>query len=299
MSVAYQKPMERSELRFLNALEKCHAVLDAAWEAGVRHFDAARSYGKSESFLANWLRKRRIAPGDVAVTTKWGYTYTAKWRVDTGGEPHEVKEHSVANLRRQTEETAELLGDYVKLYQVHSATLESGFLNEDVLEELRSIKALRGWRIGLTLSGTGQADTLRETLKRAPGVFDCVQATYNLLEQSVGDALTEARDAGLDVIIKEAMANGRVLRSSAVQSAAAELGVPPDALALAAALCLPCRPVVLSGAANAAHLASNVEALRAYEALRGDGGARLSSLLAAAAVAPHAYWAERGALAWN
>src|SRR5438132_12994570 len=31
------------------------AVLDAAWEAGVRYFDAARSYGRAEAFLAGWL----------------------------------------------------------------------------------------------------------------------------------------------------------------------------------------------------------------------------------------------------
>lgn len=40
-------------------------------------------------------------------------------------------------------------------------------------------------------------------------LFDCVQATWNLLEQSAGGALAEARQAGMDVIVKEAMANGR------------------------------------------------------------------------------------------
>ena len=34
-----------------------HAVLDAAWEKGIRYVDAARSYGKSELFLKNWLKK--------------------------------------------------------------------------------------------------------------------------------------------------------------------------------------------------------------------------------------------------
>jgi aryl-alcohol dehydrogenase-like predicted oxidoreductase len=35
---------------------RCHEVLDAAWAAGVRWFDAARSYGHAEQFLASWLR---------------------------------------------------------------------------------------------------------------------------------------------------------------------------------------------------------------------------------------------------
>ncbi len=33
-----------------------HAVLDAAWAAGMRYFDAARSYGLAEAFLGSWLQ---------------------------------------------------------------------------------------------------------------------------------------------------------------------------------------------------------------------------------------------------
>jgi aryl-alcohol dehydrogenase-like predicted oxidoreductase len=44
-----------------------HAVLDAAYDAGVRYFDAARSYGLAETFLSTWLARRGIAPGSVDV----------------------------------------------------------------------------------------------------------------------------------------------------------------------------------------------------------------------------------------
>jgi len=30
---------------------RTHALLDAAWSAGVRYIDAARSYGRAEAFL--------------------------------------------------------------------------------------------------------------------------------------------------------------------------------------------------------------------------------------------------------
>ena len=53
------------------------AVLDAAYDAGVRYFDAARSYGRAEAFLASWLGRRALAPAAVTVGSKWGYTYTA------------------------------------------------------------------------------------------------------------------------------------------------------------------------------------------------------------------------------
>ena len=35
---------------------QAHAVFDAAWKSGIRYFDAARSYGRAEAFLASWLR---------------------------------------------------------------------------------------------------------------------------------------------------------------------------------------------------------------------------------------------------
>ena len=56
-------------------------MLDAAYAAGVRYVDAARSYGRAEEFLAGWLAERGHA--DVIVGSKWGYRYTGGWRLDT------------------------------------------------------------------------------------------------------------------------------------------------------------------------------------------------------------------------
>jgi aryl-alcohol dehydrogenase-like predicted oxidoreductase len=93
--------------------QRTHHVLDAAYDAGVRHFDAARSYGRAEEFLGSWLRSRSIEAGSVTVSSKWGYTYTAGWRVDA--DPPEVKELTADTFRRQLEETREQLGPYLSL----------------------------------------------------------------------------------------------------------------------------------------------------------------------------------------
>jgi aryl-alcohol dehydrogenase-like predicted oxidoreductase len=114
-------------------------VLDAAHAAGVRYFDAARSYGRAEEFWASWLAERGIGPGEVTVGSKWGYEYTGGWRVDA--ERHEVKDLGVSALRRQLDETRGVLGSHLDLYQVHSATLESGVFEDDaVLGELEAVK---------------------------------------------------------------------------------------------------------------------------------------------------------------
>ncbi|MDP9203607.1 MAG: aldo/keto reductase, partial [Gemmatimonadota bacterium] len=97
---------------------RAHVVLDAAFDAGIRYVDAARSYGRAEEFLASWLRKREIPPGEVFIASKWGYTYTAGW--STSATQHEVKDHSLASFERQLAESVERLGRHLSLYQIHS-----------------------------------------------------------------------------------------------------------------------------------------------------------------------------------
>jgi aryl-alcohol dehydrogenase-like predicted oxidoreductase len=271
---------------------RAHVLLDAAYEAGVRYFDAARSYGEAEAFLASWLGRRSLPSGEVTVGSKWGYTYTAEWRVDA--ERHEVKDLSLETLHRQLAESRALLGTDLRLYQIHSATLESGVLEDRAL--LDGLRRLRetGLAIGLTVTGARQAETIRRALEIP--VFDTVQATWNLLERSAGPALAEAHRAGLGVIVKEALGNGRLTARGdvpAVLEASGRRGVAPDALALAVVLAQPWADVVLSGAATLDALNSNLTALAVELA---DG---LDPELEALAEEPTRYWEERSALPWN
>ena len=269
-----------------------HLVLDAAYDAGVRNFDAARSYGRAEEFLADWLRRRNLLPDQVFVSSKWGYTYTADWRVDA--DKHEVKDHSADTFRRQLAESEALLGEYLRLYQIHSATLESGVLDDaEVLGELRNLRE-RGIQIGLSVSGPSQADTIRKAL--GLDLFDAVQATWNLLERSAGDALAEAKAAGLRVIVKESLANGRLTArapSVPLQGQADRLRCTVDALALAGVLARPWVDVVLSGATTAGQVRSNLAARE----VRWD--AECEWALVGIAEEAGAYWARRAGMAWN
>jgi aryl-alcohol dehydrogenase-like predicted oxidoreductase len=279
--------------RSVAALERhAHAVLDSAYDEGVRYFDAARSYGRAEAFLASWLRERELAPGAVTVGSKWGYTYTAGWQVDA--DPPEVKDLSVDTFRRQIGETRGLLEEHLALYQIHSATVESGVLEDpDVLEALAELRA-EGVSIGLTTTGSDQAQTVERAL--ATGGFDTVQSTWNLLEPSSGTALAEAHGEGLGVIVKEALANGRLTGRGGVpelEEVARRLGASSDAVALAAVLAQPWADVVLSGAGSAEQLMSNLDARE----LRWDDEA--AEALAGLAEEPEAYWRTRSELAWN
>jgi aryl-alcohol dehydrogenase-like predicted oxidoreductase len=287
--------------RRVAALERrCHQILDAAFGAGVRYLDAARSYGRAEAFLAGWLETRDLDPAEVTVGSKWGYSYVGDWRMDA--DVHEVKDHSLAALTRQLGESCDLLGGHLDLYQVHSATLDSGVLEDRAV--LAALARLRddGVVVGLSSSGPGQADTIRRALEvTADGVapFACVQATWNLLEPSAGPALAEAGAAGWGVIVKEAVANGRLSphgsgpETAVLGRVAARHGVGADAVALAAVLANPWADVVLSGAVTPAQLEANLAAVR----VELDPG-ELEEL-AGLAVPAERYWKERSALSWS
>ncbi|NDJ84731.1 MAG: aldo/keto reductase [Chloroflexi bacterium] len=284
--------------------QRTHRILDSAWDAGIRYFDAARSYGRAEEFLGNWLRQQQHDPLDVTIGSKWGYTYTADWQV--AAEKHEIKEHSLAVLQRQWGETQTTLADYIDLYQIHSATLQSGVLdNQPVLERLAELKQ-HGILIGFTVSGPKQATVIEKaaSIQFSDGLlFDTVQVTWNLLETSTQAVLQDVNAAGMGVIVKEAVANGRLTpkntdpgfaeKRALLEAQASRLDTTIDALALAAVLAQPWVDVVLSGAATVDQLQSNLGALDVvWDA---EASWALSSLIES----PDVYWQTRSALPWN
>jgi aryl-alcohol dehydrogenase-like predicted oxidoreductase len=267
--------------RSVAALERrCHEMLDAACAAGVRYVDAARSYGEAERFLGTWLRARNPPKDSLTIGSKWGYSYVGAWRLDAS--VHEVKDLSLDTLRRQIQESSTELGERLQLYQIHSATLESGVLEDtSVLRELLQLRSA-GLAIGLTVSGPAQANVIRRALDVSvdgENPFQVVQATWNLLERSAGETLAEAKSRGWGVIVKEALANGRLAEHA-----------DGALVALAAALSQPWADVVLSGAVTIEQLGSNLKAVAlSQECVDWPDIAE----------SPSEYWARRSALPWQ
>jgi aryl-alcohol dehydrogenase-like predicted oxidoreductase len=283
-----------------------HDVLDAAFDAGIRYVDAARSYGRAEDFVASWLRKRAIEPGEISVASKWGYTYTAGW--STSATQHEVKDHSLAAFERQLAESVARLGRHLSLYQIHSVTAESKTLEDDALINAIARLRERGIRAGLSVSGAGQDVAIRKALgvhRDGVRVFDSVQATWNLFERGAESALQEGHAAGMKVVVKESLANGRLTHGNrdddevltplvaGIRELAEGRGTTMEILALAAALARPWADVVLTGAATVDQVRSNVAALElAYDA-------EMEERLRSVAVSSTEYWRARSSFRWN
>jgi aryl-alcohol dehydrogenase-like predicted oxidoreductase len=275
-----------------------YRLLDHAFGAGIRYFDVARSYGRAEEFLAGWLELRGLRGGEVVCGSKWGYTYVGGWRMDAPVQ--EVKDHSLNQFDSQLEESRRLLGRDLRLYQIHSATLESGVLEDrGVLSRLLEL-ASEGVVVGLSVSGPRQAEVVERAMAvlvdgRNP--FSAVQATWNVLQTAAGPALAAAHESGWSVLVKEGLANGRLLEEGGahrlLSEGAARHGVGQDVIALSAVLSQSWCDVLLSGAVSPMQLDSN---LRALAVVLEEG--ELSELLELAE-APADYWRRRSELPWR
>ncbi|WP_353827880.1 aldo/keto reductase [Agromyces sp. SYSU T0242] len=273
---------------------RAHAMLDAAWDRGIRFVDAARSYGRAEEFLGSWLTARPGRRPALAIESKWGYEYVGDWRMDAA--VHERKEHSLAMLDHQWPETLAALGGAPDRYLVHSLTPESAVLADGVLlDRLRELAA-SGVSIGVSTSGPHQGDALDAARELPDSPFATVQATWNLQEPSAGEALGRAHEAGWFVVLKEVLANGRLAdgAGTAGEPHAAALaeadGQPLPALAVGAARSQPWADVVLSGAVTPAQLDAGLDARTPSVA---------AGALAELARDPGDYWSDRGAREWS
>jgi aryl-alcohol dehydrogenase-like predicted oxidoreductase len=168
----------------LNA-DQAFALMDAAWELGIRHFDTADAYGggRSERTIGEWIRARGVRP---TLTTK---TFNP---MDAGAD------HGLApdRITRQLESSLERLSvESVELYLAHEfdpdVPVTATFATFDAFVE--------AGRIGAYGVSNFNAEQLRAAL--TVGSPQAVQNSYSLLER--GDA---AEDGVLSVCGEHAVA---------------------------------------------------------------------------------------------
>ncbi len=143
------------------------AIMDAAWELGITHFDTADAYGggRSEAAIGRWIKARRVRP---SLTTK---TYNP---MDTGAD------HGLApnRINRQFASSLERLGvDRVELYLAHEFDPEV-----PLPETIGAFEALAAdGRVGAY--GVSNFDASQLAASLDAGEPQAIQNAYSLLER--------------------------------------------------------------------------------------------------------------------
>jgi aryl-alcohol dehydrogenase-like predicted oxidoreductase len=151
---------------------EAHALLDAAWAAGITAFDTADAYGggRSETFIGNWLRSKGPAVREqLVLTTK---TFNPMQEGGDGGLGRE-------RIRRQVESSLERLGvERIDLYLTHAMDPDTP-VGETIgaFSELVDEGKIRAY-------GGSNVDTawLEEALRH--GRPDWVQNSFSLLDRA-------------------------------------------------------------------------------------------------------------------
>ena len=156
---------------------EAHALLDAAWEAGITTYDTADAYGggRSESYLGSWLRAKGSEVRDRIVLT------TKTFNPVTEGADHGL---APARIRRQLESSLDRLGvDAVQLYLAHDMDPDV-----PVAETIGAFAALAEEGLIHAYGGSNaDAAWLEEALRH--GRPDWVQNSYSLLDRGDEDGV--------------------------------------------------------------------------------------------------------------
>jgi D-threo-aldose 1-dehydrogenase len=267
------------------------ALLDAAWEAGIRHFDTAPHYGLglSERRLGAFLAGKPRA--EFTISTKVG-RLIEPWpegadRLDdedfaVPADHRRVWDFTEAGVRRSLDESLERLGlDHVDVLYLHDP--ERHDLERGIAEGLPALARLREeGRVGSI--GVGSMDTAALLAAVRSGLADqlMVAGRYTLADQSAAAAVLPACVTYGVTVVAAAVFNGGLLATAPGPDSTFDYrAAPPEVVAHARALDELCRahgvplraaalqfplrhPVVttvVAGGAEPEHVRQNVELL--------------------------------------
>lgn len=172
------------------------AIVDAAWDAGIRYFDTAPHYGLglAEKRLGSALRSRPRS--QYVLGSKVGRLI----RTGNGGEPARTWDFTEAGIRSSVEESLDRLGldrlDIALLHDPQERLTDALGTGLPALVRLREEGVVRA--IGV---GTGDMTALTAFADRAELDTIMIAGRYTLLEQpALAAVLPAARTAGISVL---------------------------------------------------------------------------------------------------
>ena len=176
------------------SLDQIENLLDSLLDLGITFIDTAACYARSEELIGRYLGDRS---GEFVIATKCGCS--------SGGDGEE--EYSRAVIERSIDRSLKRMGleclDLVFLHTCSAEVLRAGEAADALM------RARDAGKVRYTGYSGDDADALQAI---SMGVFDAVQVTFNILNQTALDeVLPAAQCAGIGVVAKRPIANARLL----------------------------------------------------------------------------------------
>ncbi|MFK4850004.1 aldo/keto reductase [Microbacterium sp. ZW T6_19] len=217
-------------------------VLDAAWDAGIRHYDTAPHYGLGLSerrlgaFLATKPREEYFLSTKVGRLLRPNPDHE-RGGLDTANDFHvpddlrRAWDFSAGGIRASLDESRERLGiDRIDLLYLHDP--ERHDLDLALAEALPALEQLRAdgevGRIGI---GSMVSDALATAVRAADLDLIMVAGRYTLLEQpAAADVLPACRENGTGIVAASVFNSGLLAQSTPHRDGRYEYGQLPQEL---------------------------------------------------------------------
>ena len=223
--------------------------LQSAYDAGIRFFDTAPSYGLSEQRLALFLDtltsdQRR----EVQISTKFG----EHWDIEQQGV---YTDHSLEALKRSFDNSQKLLGQ-IAVLQLHKTTPQL-LLDSDIDQALAYAQ-----NCGVAKLGASVSDAESASIAINDNRLDVIQIPYNEASAQFKQYIETASNNGKELLINRPLQMGNI----ATHTKSPEDKEEKITNALQLILQKDFNGVILSGTSSTKHLKENISAFnRALE----------------------------------
>jgi len=229
--------------------------LEAAWQAGIRYFDTAASYGLSEQRLGRFLKKLSPAErSEATVATKFGEHWD-----ELAGQLY--VDHSYPALRASLDPSVDRLGA-IDILQLHKTTAVV----------LRSTDLACAWdyaaSLGIRIVGPSVSDLESAQIACRSG-YGILQLPYNMENDRFQPVIDRAVENRMLVAVNRPFAMGKIVHDGAPEERLGRMSA-----AFRFILEQPFDGVVLTGTTSAEHLRENCQAFQSARGAESTPGVR-------------------------